>query len=463
MRTSAPFRRASLSAATILLYAGLASTCLGAVHTSPTMDPGLLAAALNPTGLSITSVWFRAGVPGQFGTYSNFEIPPVTIRPGIVLSSGHVGELGPIPGTTDPAYDPASPPAQVNTQMVPDPDAGTTPEFDAFGAVAGHIENFSGSYDAAAMVVEFDLPQESQIQFDFVFGSVEFPVWTSSYTDSFLVFLDGYTPADQITYDAAGNAVQVGSSFSNLETTADNNTAFSNPHAVIHHLTTTSATLSAGHHFIVFEVADVNDHILDSAAFIANLRAGSGTEGTDPTEDTPHAGCPHITTHPSAASACPSATITFSAAATGAPVLDYRWQWNETGTTIWKNMIDGVNLDQFGSPAFTVNGAEALDVSVAAAPAGSLIPLHSVRLVVANDCGDDRSDPALLHLCAGDLSCDGFVDDTDFVLFAAAYNALLCSDPAMGPVCTADFNRDGFVDDSDFVLFAAAYNELLCP
>jgi hypothetical protein len=29
--------------------------------------------------------------------------------------------------------------------------------------------------------------------------------------------------------------------------------------------------------------------------------------------------------------------------------------------------------------------------------------------------------------------------------------------------CPADFNRDGNVDDADFVLFADAYDTLLCP
>jgi hypothetical protein len=29
--------------------------------------------------------------------------------------------------------------------------------------------------------------------------------------------------------------------------------------------------------------------------------------------------------------------------------------------------------------------------------------------------------------------------------------------------CRADLNSDGFVDDLDFVLFAAAYDALLCP
>jgi len=65
--------------------------------------------------------------------------------------------------------------------------------------------------------------------------------------------------------------------------------------------------------------------------------------------------------------------------------------------------------------------------------------------------------------CAGDLNHDGQVDDSDFVLFAGAYNILDCADPTMLAGCPADLNADGFVDDSDFVSFAAAYNALLCP
>ncbi len=57
--------------------------------------------------------------------------------------------------------------------------------------------------------------------------------------------------------------------------------------------------------------------------------------------------------------------------------------------------------------------------------------------------------------CPGDLSGDGLVDDTDFVLFADYYNALI--DPR------GDLNGDGNTDDSDFVLFANGYNELTCP
>lgn len=65
--------------------------------------------------------------------------------------------------------------------------------------------------------------------------------------------------------------------------------------------------------------------------------------------------------------------------------------------------------------------------------------------------------------CTGDLNSDGYVDDSDFVLFLNGYDTLDCSDPAMPANCPADLNSDGFVDDADFVIFAAAYNTLVCP
>lgn len=65
--------------------------------------------------------------------------------------------------------------------------------------------------------------------------------------------------------------------------------------------------------------------------------------------------------------------------------------------------------------------------------------------------------------CAGDLNNDGFVDDSDFVIFVNAYNILDCAEPSMPAGCPADLNSDGFVDDSDFVIFVGAYNELVCP
>ena len=278
-------------AAMLCLAAG-ASVAQAQIATVVTTDSAALASALHPSGgLVINSVVVRNGKPGQIGTFAKFDLPPVSIRDGVVLSSGSVENLTPLAEVLDPAYDSCCPPARVNSQMTfdTDPDgnflSGGTDEFDAYGSHANNIENFSASFDVAAIDVHFTLPVASQVRFDFIFGSVEFPYYTSSFTDAFLVFLDGTQPNDQVTFDANNAAVQVGVSFAGLETTADVNTAFAAPHGLIHHLTTTTAELAAGEHTLTFEVGDVNDHILDSVVFIADLRAQAGVEGTHPSDD----------------------------------------------------------------------------------------------------------------------------------------------------------------------------------
>lgn len=57
--------------------------------------------------------------------------------------------------------------------------------------------------------------------------------------------------------------------------------------------------------------------------------------------------------------------------------------------------------------------------------------------------------------CLCDLNVDGVVDDSDFQLFAVAYDNLI--DPL------GDFNNDGVTDDTDFSIFAPAYDALVCP
>ncbi len=132
-----------------------------------------------------------------------------------------------------------------------------TPEFNAYGP--GHITNFNNSNDVAALMVSFTLSSASQVGFDFIFGSVEYPTFIGSFTDSFLAFLDGTAVANQVVFDASNQAVRVGTTFSNALTTADTNSAFQDPHGLVQ-LQTFTNTLSAGSHTIVFEVGDVNDH-----------------------------------------------------------------------------------------------------------------------------------------------------------------------------------------------------------
>lgn len=205
----------------------------------------------NQAQFSSISASYTAGAAAQIGTYTGFTSPPVTLGNGVVLSTGN-------------AIDTKGPASSANVPST-DKGGGSTPEINAYAP--GHITNWNASFDAARLTVNFSLAAPSAVAFSFVFGSIEFPQFVNNFTDAAYVFLDGA----QITFDANGNPVQVGTSFAGSLTTADTNTAFANPHGLIGPLTTTSGLLAAGSHTILFEVADTNDHILDSALFLSNF------------------------------------------------------------------------------------------------------------------------------------------------------------------------------------------------
>jgi MYXO-CTERM domain-containing protein len=175
--------------------------------------------------------------------------------------------------STGNAVDTKGPASAANIPSTNEGD-GSTSEINAYAP--GHITNWNASFDAARLTVNFSLATPSAVAFSFVFGSVEYPDFVNNFTDAAYVFLDG----DQITFDGNGNPVQVGTSFAGSLTTADTNTSFADPHGLIGPLTTTSGLLTAGPHTILFEVADTNDHILDSGFFISNFHTteaiGSG-------------------------------------------------------------------------------------------------------------------------------------------------------------------------------------------
>jgi PEP-CTERM motif len=268
--------KAVLASLALAASAAMLATA-GPVTVVQTTTGAALATALGGGGgLIIGSVTITNGAASQFGTYSNFTSAPVTIGNGVVMSTGQVVQV-------TPAFNNGL----QGSNSTPSTDTGTsgTAEFNAYGP--GHITNFSSSNDVAAMLVNFTLSSASQVGFTFVFGSVEYPQFTSSFTDAFLAFLDGTATANQILFDTSNNAVQVGATFSGALTTADTNTAFGNPHGLMKLQAFTAGQLSAGSHSILFEIGDVNDHILDSAVFISDLHAGAGQGGTNPTVPEP--------------------------------------------------------------------------------------------------------------------------------------------------------------------------------
>ncbi|MFN9971236.1 MAG: glycosyl hydrolase, partial [Phycisphaerae bacterium] len=119
------------------------------------------------------------------------------------------------------------------------------------------------------------------------------------------------------------------------------------------------------------------------------------------------------------------------------------------------------------TPHYAVFEQSGMRRYVAWNPTGQTLTVHfSDGFTLCVPAGDtavgQTGDPITICGCPADFNADDFVDDTDFVIFATAYNLLACDDPAMPPGCPADLTGDSSVDDADFVLFANAYNALVC-
>lgn len=122
------------------------------------------------------------------------------------------------------------------------------------------------------------------------------------------------------------------------------------------------------------------------------------------------------------------------------------------------NDTDGNAAPAFGTPLPTASNKALQYVGAASGASTTNAANYALSAAAAVVTNNARVSFTLLAACPGDLNNDSFVDDSDFVLFASAYDELVCPSS-----CPADLNDDDFVDDADFVLFAAAYDALLCP
>lgn len=173
----------------------------------------------------------------------------------------------------------------------------------------------------------------------------------------------------------------------------------------------------------IFESYDTDPFAWTSAHELDNVHVGRNVA----------AALPH-TSRP-----CPGSSLTLTAAAPGATT--FQWRRN------------GVELPGEIAATLTIASVSGVDEGV----------YDCVVDAGLGECGGSATAPARVIVCRADLTCDASVDDADFVVFAGAYNLLVCDDPEMPLGCPADLNGDAVVDDSDFVLFASAYNTLVCP
>ncbi len=338
------------------------------------------------SGLNLVSSSF-VGQNGQAGTYTGFSFhdqnSSLTLANGILLTSGSaINALGPnnTPSattaygtTTNPMGDPAL-------------DAIVAPDI---------------TYDANSLSLQFTAnPGVSTIQFQFVFGSEEFPEWVGQYNDIFVAYLDG----KQITFDPAGHAISVNNNFFQLNNAAD----FTNPNTagktVVGYdiqydgltpaLTTTAALDSTiGVHTLKFVIADTRDQVLDSGVFITSLSGnGSGGGGMPVTSKAPqaNAGGPYTVEAGKTVQLNGSASVDPSQ---NPSTLVYQWDLNGNGV-----------FGETGAAATNGNevGANPIYVAAGLTPGANA----SVSLKVTDANGLSSIDQAVIHVIAPALSVD---------------------------------------------------------
>ena len=346
-------------------------------------------ALLTPnSGINIVGASF-VGQNGQAGTYTGFSFhdqnSSLSLANGILLTSGSaVNALGPNNSTgATTAY---------GTIDAPLGD----PNLDAM--VAPDI-----TYDANNLTLQFTAKQGvTAIQFQFVFGSEEFPEWVGQYDDIFAAYLDG----QQISFDPAGNAISVNNNFFELNNSGDT----TNPHTagktVVHYdiqydgLTpalTTKASLdpNVSTHTLKFVIADTRDQILDSGVFLTSLSgnvAGGGGSGggTAVTSKAPQA----IAGGPYTVEAGKSVQLNGSAsvdASQNPSTLVYQWDLNGNGV-----------FGETGAAATNGNELGANPIYMAAGMTAGTNATVSLKVTDAN--GLSSIDQAVVHVIAPALS-----------------------------------------------------------
>ncbi len=281
-------------------------------------------ALLTPgTGLNLVGSSY-VGQNGQAGTYNGFSFhdqnSSLSLANGVLLTSGSaVNALGPnnTPSATTAYGTPTNPMGD------PALDALVSPDI---------------TYDANSLTLQFTAnPGVSSIQFQFVFGSEEFPEWVGLYNDVFAAFLDG----KQISFDPAGNPISVNNNFFQLNNSGD----FANPNTAgktvvgydiqydgLTPALTTKAALdpTITTHTLTFSIADTRDQVLDSGVFLTSL-SGNGTSSGTVTAKAPQANAGGTYTVEAGKSVQLNGSgTTDTSQAPG--TLTYQWDLNGNGT-----------------------------------------------------------------------------------------------------------------------------------
>jgi hypothetical protein len=143
-----------------------------------------------------------------------------------------------------------------------------------------------GAHDVSILRLDLDIPPAADcLSFDLVFQSEEFPEYVGSFNDGFLAELDASTwelDGNIITaplnfaFDAEGGIVSVNSAFfepGRVITDTGSQYDGSTP------LLTVRTPITPGPHTLYLSIFDAGDGVLDSAAFVDRLQAGTAGPG----------------------------------------------------------------------------------------------------------------------------------------------------------------------------------------
>lgn len=233
-------------------------------YSSGTNTADQLVAAILPASSGISVVSGSAAFSGV-ASFVTASIPELSVSGGILLTSGD-----------------ASPPTS-NTSNGYSVINGLAGDADLDAAVTAAFPFAGDTFDASVLTFNFEVadPATSSVRFDIVFGSEEFPEYSSStYVDIGAVIVNGVNyalfngdptqPLSVIDANlAAGNFVDNAAGALPIE------------YDGISGLLSIVAPVVAGINTVKIGVADTGDSVLDSGLFITNFQAlGGGGGGT---------------------------------------------------------------------------------------------------------------------------------------------------------------------------------------
>lgn len=154
-----------------------------------------------------------------------------------------------------------------------------------------------------------------------------------------------------------------------------------------------------------------------------------------------------VSTLPTDALSCPSATITLNADARYWGPFTYRWQvLDPNAPGDWANLANAPYSGSNGT-AFTASGADTPALTLNG-PWGSR-RTFLIRCTVTNTCGTSTTRESTISVCPSNYNCDGTVDLFDYLDFVADF-------AANAP--TADYNQDQVIDFFDYLDFVADFS-----